>query len=184
MIRLLPAVLVASALAIPAHASDCPWFVELRHTRHSSSVQLGYQIRFDSADLRQAPRRLLAGLTAPFRTIDDGARSLLSGTRVNLYGLKFKPFKDLRRRRPGGARSSGIVASAPPPPAGASPRPKLDLAVYLEDARRDAKREARRWMIDTLFDAALPMARGAPWWQKEAVARDLVDMTRVWGLPL
>ncbi len=140
-----------------------------------------FQVRFDADDLRRTPRCLAASLLAPFKSMDTGMRGILSSTRVDLYGVRFKPFKDLTRKRPGGARSSGIVAAAAPSePARPFSRRRLDMTVYLRDAERNGKREARRWIISTLFDAALPSASGAPRWQKETVARDLVDMTRVW----
>ncbi len=170
------------ALAAPAGAtgvSESPWFLQISQSDRGSSVAMNYHIRWDVSDLKRSPRALAASLAAPFKAFDGGLRDILISTRLDVYGLRMRPFRDIVRLSP----RAEPVATTAPAAASAGPaktRRKLDLEPLLEDARRDARREARQWLITTLFDAALPHAIAAPTWQKDAVARDLVAMAQVW----
>lgn len=174
----LAALLLLAGFAPAAGAVENPWFLHVRRSYRDSSVAMNYQVRWDFSDLKRSPRELAVSLAAPLKTLDSGLRGMLHSTRLDLYGVRVRPFRDFVRVEPPAeepAPSSGATEPA------AKPRRRIDIDPLLDDARRDARREAKRFVITMIFDAALPQARGAPWWQKEAAAEDLVALTRAWG---
>lgn len=172
------ALVLLAGLAPAAGAVENPWFLHVRRSYRDSSVAMNYQVRWDFSDLKRSPRDLAESLAAPLKTLDSGLRGMLYSTRLDLYGVRMRPFRDIVRVEPPAAALARTVGDGEP---AAKRRKRIDLDPLLEDARRDARREARRFLITTIFDAALPQARGAPWWQKEAAADDLVALTRSWG---
>ncbi|MBI5202868.1 MAG: hypothetical protein HY925_14850 [Elusimicrobia bacterium] len=173
--------ILALVLAIPAGAtgvSENPWFLQISQSDRGSKFAMNYRIRWDVSDLKRSPKKLATSLIAPIKALDGGLRDILISTRLDVYGVVMRPFRDIVRIERRAAPAGAVPALASSEPAKA--KSKIDLSPLLEDARRDARREAREWIVSSIFDAALPQAVSAPAWQKDAVARDLVAMTDVW----
>lgn len=162
-----------------------PWSLNLSQDERGASVGMSYRLRWDGDDFLRSPSAVLDKLRNPFRSADWTMRDLAEATRVDLYGLRVRPFRGLfadpRAYAPAGGAGGSGEASAP---LSGSERRKRWLAAELDELRRNAKSDARRWMIRTAFNEALPNASQAPQWQKEAVAGGLLDVSRSWGSEL
>ncbi|MBI4346190.1 MAG: hypothetical protein HY553_05005 [Elusimicrobia bacterium] len=162
---LLKALALLAALALPAAAHN-PWELHIRHGFRETGVTMNYSVRWSFSDLKRPPRPSAGG----------ELRDIIRSVRLDLYGVKVKPFRDLARAMPAASASAAAPVAAGAP----ARRARLELAPVVENLRRDARREAKTWLVTTLFDAAIPHASHAPRWQKHAVADDLVAAARVW----
>lgn len=199
---LLIAALAASAGAVPIVPEELPvaeplealapprrarapepasaWAVSFGRDRRGSSASINYRLRWDFDDVRRSPETLLRHLQNPLDSFDFTLRGLAEETRVDLYGVHMKPFRGLfHAPLPGGTTAAydgltvvGVVAAA------RQRRRWYDVDPLVKELERGARRDARRFLIKSAFDSALPSASGAPLWQKEAVAGGLLDIGR------
>ncbi|MBI5201999.1 MAG: hypothetical protein HY925_10465 [Elusimicrobia bacterium] len=152
--------ILSAALALlltpVAHAN--PWNLELGHDRSGSRVSMSYRIRWDFSDLKRAPRP---------KEFLASARGIWRGVRLEVYGMRLRPFR--RDEAPESAGRPGQTALA-----------RASEAV-VSDLRADARRQFTSFLIRSAFNRALPKAAGAPGWEKDAVVAGLFDTGRVWA---
>lgn len=153
------------ALALPCVAAE-PWSFELGHDGRGSRVAMSYRIRWDLSDVKAAPKRLASAARRPAAVLASQAKGLLHGVKLNLYGIRLRPF----RREAGPAAAGGAGAGE-----------SLTAGQRLLDRlHADARRELRSFLIRSVFDRSLPSAAGVPFRQKEALFAGLLDTTRSW----
>jgi len=169
-----------AAAAGRAVSVENPWALSYDFDHRGQSYGVDYRIRWDLSDLFKSPRTLRDNLARPSSTAESVVYGLLSNARVRFYNVRLRPF---RAQRPapacapqegGGESSSATAAGAAPPP---RPRPRLTWDP-LEDLRRNARRDAERFLLRESFNLALPGERGAPAWQKEAAVRGVLELGR------
>ncbi|MBI4346189.1 MAG: hypothetical protein HY553_05000 [Elusimicrobia bacterium] len=153
------------ALALPCLAAE-PWSFELGHDGRGSRVAMSYRVRWDLSDVTAAPRRLAAAVRRPAAVLGGQAKGMLHGIKLNLYGIRLRPFREQAAQAPSGGAGPGETQTAG--------------GRVLERLHADARRELRSFLIRSLFDRSLPAAAGAPYRQKEALFAGLVDSTRSW----
>lgn len=176
-----PALSTAAAAGRPPLLEN-PWSLNYGIDRRGKRYGLDYRIRWDSDDLLRSPRAARENLYSPSETIQSIASGLLLGARLDLYGVRLRPFRDLSpMASPALPASEGIAASTAPVTGTVVPRrPRLELDP-LHDLRRNGQRELQRFLLREGFNLALPGQRGAPSWQKESAARSVLDAGRAWG---
>lgn len=176
-------VATSTAHARRAPEPEFPWSINYGIDRRGRrSVGFDYNVRWDPAHLFETTDASRGRRTSPVEDLGDFALDLLGATRLNVYGVRIKPFR---------ARESGPVPVAVAASTGTgqdarvpyypAPRRRSLVIEPLADLRRNGRREAERFLVREGFDAALPRARGAPYWQKEAVSRGLLDAGRSWS---
>lgn len=179
-----------SAPALAGRSEPDPLYLQITQTRYDSRISLGWQIRWQGAELLDTPRQIALGLGSALSAPDEGLRSLLWGTRFNLYGVRLKPFRRVEEpplEKPAiaaaaGAAPEGAAAERGPAPAPAAPKAssRLRLEPDWEGLKLQGRRDLRRWVLTSVFDQVLPQARSAPRWQKEAAVGGLSDGARSW----
>lgn len=145
-----------------------PWSLQLSHDRRGSAVGMSYRLRF-SFSFSDLGRPAVRAEREPVASMRAGLLGILKSTRLSVHGVRLKPFDRLIRLPVEEAGVGAAEASSAVPPAA------------VEALKADARREMKRWLVRTLFDRALPQARRAPGWQKDAVAADLALAGRAWS---
>lgn len=165
-----PAASTAAAPSRPSPPPENPWSLSYGLDRRGAGYgRVDYRLRWSFEDLREPS---LTRFSAE-RTL----RGVLQGSRVELYGLRVRPFPDLPLLP---SESYAVAASSAPagtPAEGARPRPGAWDRLY-EDLERSARRETERFLIREGFDRALPAHRGAPFERKKALGEGLLDLGR------
>lgn len=175
-----------ASTSVPVAVEATPWSLGMGYyPREKGRFDITYRLRWDLDDLIDSPRALGAGLLHPMGTLDSTFRGVLRGTRLDLYGLRVRPWKMLPRLQPRGpavAASSGAApGSLGPAP---SPVPMFNFNPLLEDIRESARTAPQRWMIRESFDRTVPSSRGQSYREKEAAGEFLIKETRSWGTEL
>lgn len=191
---LLPLALLAASLASGAEPASStapargarelvqnPWSLNYGLDRRGRTYGLDYRIRWDAGDLRGSTRAARRNFSRPSETAESIAYGLLIGARLNLYGVRVRPFRNMAPPAPAveetdAAAASAAEASAAPPPR----RLRLALDPF-GDLRRNGPREVERFLLREGFDLAMPRERGVPSWQKEAVSRSVLAAGRSWS---
>ncbi len=160
-----------------------PWYVAFGRDRKGSSASINYSLRWDFDDVKRSPELLIGKLRDPLGSVDFTLRSVAEETRFDFYGLHVKPFRGLFVEPLALATTTFAGGAANSAAAGTAPRRRrwYDVDPYLKEIERSARRDARRFVIGTAFDSALPKSSGAPQWQKEAVTTGLLDLGRTWS---
>lgn len=153
------------ALTFPCLAAE-PWSFELGHDGRGSRVAMSYRVRWDLADVKAAPRRLASAMRRPGAVLGAQAKGMLHGVKLNLYGIRLRPFREETGMAAAGSAGSGESLTAG--------------RHLLDRLHADARRELRSFLIRSVFDRSLPSAAGAPYRQKEALFAGLIDTTRSW----
>lgn len=175
-----------SSTSVPVAVEATPWSLGMGYyPREKGRFDLTYRMRWDLDDVIDSPRALGAGLLHPLGTLDSTFRGVLRGTRLDLYGLRVRPWKMLPRLQPAGPAVAASSGAAPGAPAAApAPRPMFSFDPLLEDLRESARTAPQQWMIREGFDRAVPNSRGEHYGEKEAAARALFEGGRSWGTEL
>lgn len=173
-----PSVSSAAPAARPVPPPENPWSLsygwDRRGARHA---RLDYRLRWSLDDLREAPRELGE---RPSRAAEQALRGLLQGARLELYGMRVRPFRDLPllpredSRAPASTAAAGGAAAAAPAPK----RRLYSLPRLYEGLEDSARRETERFLIREGFDLALPGHKDAPFSQKRALGEGLLDLGR------
>lgn len=175
-----------ASTSVPVAVEATPWSVGMGYyPREKGRFDITYRLRWDLDDVIDSPRALGAGILHPLGTLDSTFRGVLRGTRLDLYGLRVRPWKMLPRLQPSGpavAASSGTAQA--PPGAVPPPLPMFNFDPLLEDLRESARTAPQRWMIREGFDRAVPSSRGRGYSEKEAAGEFLINETRSWGTEL
>lgn len=168
--------------AAPAHN---PWALSYGVDRRGARYgNLDYRLRWSFEDVLAVPRVLERDFARPRRSAEQTFRGLLQGSRLELYGVRVRPFRDLPLLPPAAGFDAGASTSvAPSPPAAPAARRRLNYSwerIY-EDLEANARREAERFLIREGFDRTLPMHRDAPFGSKKALGDGLLNLGRgVW----
>lgn len=112
--------------------------------------------------------------------LEEHLRGLIQGMRVDVYGVRLRPFRDLSLTAPLPAAdfAASTVAAAGSPAAPARRRPVYSWDRLYEDLQRSARRETERFIVREGFDRALPEHRAVPYEQKRALGFGLLDLGR------
>lgn len=156
----------------PAPPPENPWSLSYGLDRRGAGFgRVDYRLRWSFEDLRAAGRE-----PAPtWHSAERALRGMLQGSRVELYGLRVRPFRDLSLLPP--ESYAAAASSATAPASSQSPRPGAWDRLY-EDLERSARRETERFLIREGFDRALPAHRAAPFERKKALGEGLLDLGR------
>lgn len=157
-----------------------PWSLELRQDERERALSLNYRIRWDAASLSlrgpgEAPRLAPAG-----SAFGAGVRDILRGSRLNLYGVRLRPFPDEPWEPPRPA-SSGTAAGGAPPAGEPRVRWRLGAERAVDRLEENAALKAQRWLIEEAFSRALPRNRSAPYAHKESVYKALREAESSWS---
>lgn len=158
-----------------------PWATSFGYDQRGTRVDLRYRIRWDIDDAIHSPRSIGETLSNPGRSLEWGAWGLMQGWRLELYGARLRPFRAMRAPR--------LIEDSPP--SAPSPlradgglgevlRPRRNLELAIDDLGASARRELRHMAVRQGFDMAIPQARGAPYWQKDAAASGLMQAGDSW----
>jgi hypothetical protein len=166
----------STAPARPAAPLINPWELTYGVDRRGQRYgRLDYRLRWSFDDLKKAPREL----EHPARGVEETMRGLLQGSRIDLYGVRVRPFRDLPLLPPLDAAavtaSSAAARGAAPAPA----RRRRSLYSWdrlYEDLEDSARRETERFLVREGFDRALPSHSGVPFDQKRALGSGLLDL--------
>lgn len=168
-----------------------PWAMSYGLDRRGARYgSLDYRLRWSFNDVLAATRALQRDFGRPRRSAEQTFRGLLQGSRLELYGVRVRPFRDLLLLPP--VADFDVVAStsvAPSPPAAPAARRRryYSWERLYEDLEANGRREAERFLILEGFDRSLPMHRDAPFGSKKALGEGLLNLGRgVWqdgGLP-
>lgn len=169
--------------ARPAPLPENPWVLEFRQDERDRAVRLDYRLRWDLGDLSQGGSVPRPSPRSLGRGVGEGLLDILHASRLNLYGVRVRPFHSPPpAAEPAGAEGASAPSTAAARGAAARrPRPRLSLDAAWEDLRRSGREGARRWLIREAFDHAVPDAREAPYWQKEGAVRALRESGESWG---
>jgi hypothetical protein len=158
----------------PAPPPENPWSLSYGLDRRGAGFgRVDYRLRWSFEDLRAAGREPALTRLSAERTL----RGMLQGSRVELYGLRVRPFPDLSLLPSESYAAAASSAPAGTPAKGARPRPGAWDRLY-EDLERSARRETERFLIREGFDRALPAHRAAPFERKKALGEGLLDLGR------
>lgn len=176
-----PPAVSTAAVRLAAPASN-PWSLSYGIDRRGARYgNLDYRLRWSFADMLAAPRALERDFARPRRSAEQTFRGLLQGSRMELYGVRVRPFRDLPLLPPVTAYDAVASTSVEPSPqtAPSARRPRLYSWERLsEDLEASARRETERFLILEGFNRTLPMHRDAPYGNKKALGEGLLDLGR------
>lgn len=169
----------STAPARPLRPVENPWALTYGFDRRGDRYgRVDYRLRWSFEDLKRLPREA----ERPARTVEETLRGVLQGARLDLYGVRVRPFRDLPLLPPLDApalsASTAAAAGAPPPLARPRRRAIYSWERLYEDLEDSARREAERFMVREGFDRALPQHSGAAYDQKKALGTALLDLGR------
>ncbi|MDE2140868.1 MAG: hypothetical protein KGJ84_00480 [Elusimicrobia bacterium] len=173
-----PAASTATARGRPAPLEN-PWSLNYGLDRRGQRYGLDYRVRWDVRDLFDSPRAARENFTNPADTVQSVAYGLLKGARLDIYGVRVRPFREtapapfVQSATESSSATATALAAAPP----ASRRLKLSLDP-VGDLRRNGPREIQGFLLREGFNLALPQNRSVPGWQKEAFGRGVLDAGR------
>lgn len=155
-----------------------PWSAVFGYDRRGRRVDVNYRIRWDHKSI---VRDILSVPLHPVDFVRSSVGGILQGSRVDLYGVRLRPFRDAPiypRESPTAVPASTATTTA----SSSAPRGRrwLNLTPSIEDLQASGEREARRWVIRQAFDRSLPGSAGAPLWQKEAAVGSLREAGEHW----
>lgn len=156
--------------------------------------ELGFSVRWETADIPKLPRRAARLALDPFGTTERVAREALTGADVGVHSLSFRtkailpvdfllsPLTALAGWfAPTGAATLPDVGDSRPPPRRppSDRRRRLNLTPARAEIERSLRRDLRRSLIEAGFDLAVPVPQKVPFAQKQAVYESLRHAGRV-----
>ncbi|MBI4424760.1 MAG: hypothetical protein HY554_13595 [Elusimicrobia bacterium] len=132
--------------------------------------------------MRRAPLTFARTLRRPDAAVKRNAVLLASSARLRLFGLGLNPYRLFVQESPAGPAGEAAPGAGSPAAGGAarSRRLRFSLDPVLDDLRNSLPGDLRREAINRGFDLAVPSADRSPFWQKEVVVDDLMQLRRHW----
>jgi hypothetical protein len=160
----------------PAAPSN-PWALTYGLDRRGDRYgRVDYSLRWSLRDLAGARGEA----PSPGLPFEDTVRGLMQGMRVDVYGVRLRPFRDLSLTP--SPPLADLAASSAAASAATTPgrrRPVYSWERFYEDLENSARRETERFIVREGFDFALPRHRSVPYEQKKALGSGLLDLGRV-----
>jgi hypothetical protein len=164
---------VASTAPVRAAPPQNPFSLRFTRDQSQSRAELGYNIRWDSRDVRRLPATLNTWRLHPVRTLTGTARDIVSGARLEFYGVRFRA--PILPEDPDDAPTDAL-SLGPSVVASSKARQR-----FMRDLRRNLDRQVRRAAIVQSFDLALPGAKEASYSDKKLITGELWKAGETWG---
>lgn len=163
-------------------APENPWALTYGLDRRGDRYgRVDYRLRwsFRDLDLSGGSRENSSSSGVPF---EETIRGLMQGMRVEVYGVRLRPFRDLALSDSPPtahfAASTAAVSGAGGPSAPVRRFRLYSWERFYDDLESSARRETERFIVREGFDRALPEHRATPYDEKRALGSGLLGLGR------
>ena len=163
-------------------APENPWALSYGLDRRGDRFgRVDYSLRwsFRDLDLSGGSSEHPGSSGVPF---EETVRGLMQGMRVEVYGVRLRPFRDLALSSPlpavHFAASTATASGAAAPPAPVRRFRLYSWERFYDDLESSARRETERFIVREGFDRALPEHRATPYDEKRAFGSGLLGLGR------